>query len=225
MERRISATNPDFYYFVSGKNPRLLIHTGTHGDEWEIIDLVKKALEKYELHLPAFVFFPEVSPSAVAAKTRANARGKDINRIFYSDSDDPEVIENIKHLSGKHFDLFISFHEDVGIEEYYIYNTGKIDGKNKAVVRHNGKLKAGGIKLLNGLDDTNDPALGYEFKGGYRRFVFDGNEPDNGMITVWLMNRGMVNEYMIPEIPGRLDIKKKEFIIDSFFRDVLLRLA
>ncbi len=222
MVRKASATNRDFHYFVSGENPRLIIHAGTHGDEWEVIGLVENALRKYESRLPSFIFFPEVSPSSVKTRTRINSMGKDLNRTFFSDSKDPEVVENRKYLDNKHFDLMITFHEDPVREEYYIYDTGKTEEKNRVILGHNKKLMDSGIKLLNGIDDPNDPALGHEFKDGYRKFVYRKGDPDNGMITAWALNRGIVDECLVPEIPGKLDIDKKRFIVESFFEEVLL---
>ncbi len=222
MIKKTSSTNPNFHYFVSGRNPKLLIHTGTHGDEWEVINLVKETLEKYESRLPAFTFFPEISPSAVKARTRVNSMGKDINRVFFSNSPDPEVIENIKHLEDRHFDLTVTFHEDPEVFEYYIYDTNKSGKDNESVLKHNRKLKKFGIKLLDGIDDPDDPDLGYEFKNGYKKFVYKEGEPDNGMLTVWALNRGITDECLIPEIPGKLDIDQKRFVVESFFEEVLL---
>ena len=222
MERRVSVTNPDFYYFTSGEKPRLLVHTGTHGDEWESIDLVKKATERVGSGLPSFVYFPEVSPSAVAARTRVNSFGHDINRIFSTDSDDPEVVENIRPLIGKRLALLVSFHEDVGVDYYYVYDTGLSEGENLKVLKHNKKLAEAGIKLFSGTDDPADPNLGYIFKDGYRKFVHKKGDPHNGFIVEWLLNNGVVTECLNPEIPGNLDTKTKKFIIESFFEDVLI---
>src|SRR3989344_8617189 len=98
MIKKVSSTNPDFYYFLKGSHPKLLIHSGTHGDEYEVIDLVEKYIRRYEAKLPDFIFVPKVSPSAVAAKTRKNSQNADINRTFSTNSIDPEVRENIKIL-------------------------------------------------------------------------------------------------------------------------------
>ena len=58
MKRKVSVRLPSFEYFIKGKNPKLLIHSGTHGDEFEVIDIVKKCVLKYEDKLPDFVFVP-----------------------------------------------------------------------------------------------------------------------------------------------------------------------
>lgn len=221
MVRKTSPTYRDFYYYSSHTNPSLLIHSGTHGDEWQVISLVKEALTKYESRLPPFIFFPEVSPSAVKRHTRVNARGQDMNRTFFSNSKEPEVRENIKYLKNKHFELMVTFHEDPTTDEYYIYDVCRSKERKKAILRHNKRLGEAGIKLFTGVDDPDDPELGYEFKNGYRKFVYDEGQ-DNGMITIWAVNRGIVKDCMVPEIPGKLDIKKKRFIVESFIEDVLL---
>ncbi len=221
MIKKASDTLIDFEYYIKGKNPKLLIHSGTHGDEFEVIDLVKEAIVKYEDLLPDFLFVPYVSPSAVKHKIRFNSSGLDTNRIFFADTDEIEVMENIKILKHHTFDLFVSFHEDPESEEYYIYDSGldKID--NIFVKQHNFFLRSNGIKLLNGLDDVNDPSLGYEFKDGYRKFIETNGMTNNGMTTVWAISEGIAKNCLVPEIPGLLDIKQKELIVDSFFLNVL----
>jgi len=227
MIKHTSKMLPDFEYFIKGENPTLLIHAGTHGDESESIGFVRKAVEKYEDNLPDFVFVPVVSPSSVRNKTRLNENGFDLNRIFFSDSKELEVIENIKVLNDYKFDLFVSFHEDPGSNEYYIYDavvahdSGFKTEESERVKKHNLKLKNMGIKLLTGVDDTEDVDLGYEFKEGYRKFIETHADLTNGMITVWSMLEKNVQTCLTPEIPGQLSLKQKELIIDTFFKDVL----
>lgn len=221
MIRKSSDILPELEYFIKGDNPKLLIHCGTHGDEFESINIVKRCIEKYEDRLPDFVFVPVVSPSAVFAKTRVNSNGKDLNRIFYSDSEDLEVKANIKILNDYKFDLFVSFHEDPLTDEYYIYDSGYSLDESEVIKRHNKKLKKMGIELLNGIDDADDPDLGFEFVNGYKKFIEKKEELNNGMITVWSMLEKDVQTCLTPETPGLLGLSKKEAIIDSFFKDVL----
>lgn len=208
---------------TSKVSPKLLIHSGTHGDEWGVINLVKEALEKYKKHLPLFEYVSNVSPSAVSAKTRLNGNGNDINRIFFSDSKDPEVIENIHFHEGKKFDLLVTFHEDLTNKAYYVYDNGKGNGENKIITNHNKKLKEAGIKLLNGIDDGDDPILGHTFIEGYKKFVHKDGEKEDGMIDTWLLNKGVIRGSITPEIPGKLSTQKKRFIVNSFFEEVLLK--
>lgn len=221
MNRYTSDILPELEYFVKGNNPKLLIHSGTHGDEFEVIDFVKKAVEKYEDKLSDFIFVPIVSPFAVKNKTRVNENGHDLNRIFYSDSNEIEVQENIKILDNYKFDLFVSFHEDPLSDEYYVYDSGYNTTESDIIKSHNQKLKSLGIKLLNGIDDMEDADLGYEFKEGYRKFIETKKDLTNGMITVWSMLEKNVQTCVTPEVPGLVGLKEKELIVNTFFEDVL----
>lgn len=224
MIKKISSVLPNFYYFVKGENPKLLIHSGTHGDEFEVIDVVKKCVEKYEDKLPDFVFVPYVSPSAVSSKTRVNNNGSDLNRIFFSDSKDIEVQENIKVIKDYKFDLFVSFHEDPELPFYYIYDEGTNPNETANVVKHSQKMQSLGVNLLNGIDDPEDPTLGTEFVNGYKKFVVSKEFENNGMITSWAIINDIVGDTLVTEIPGKADLKIKELIVDTFFSDILLLL-
>lgn len=222
--RKIETGNPKFYYYISGENPKLLIHSGTHGDEYEVTDFVTEAILKYEKDLPSFIFVPVVSPSAVERKTRVNESGTDMNRGFFSDSKDPEVQANIEIIKNEKFDLFVSFHEDWEFSEYYIYDWGYSQIKNELVLKHNQWLKNNGIGLFNGVDDPLDLALGYEFVEGYNKSIHVEKERDDGIISDWILNRKVSQEYLLPEIPQQLRREKKQMIVDSFFREVILKM-
>ena len=222
--RKIETGNPKFFYFVSEENPKLLIHSGTHGDEYEVTDFVMEAILKYEKKLPPFIFVPVVSPSAVERKTRVNESGTDMNRGFFSDSKDPEVLANIEIIKNQKFDLFVSFHEDWEFSEYYIYDWGYSKEKNELVLKHNQWLKNNGIGLFNGIDDPLDLALGYEFVEGYNKSVHLEKDKDDGVISDWILNRKISKEYLLPEIPQRLSREKKKLIVDSFFSEVILKM-
>ena len=221
MIKKCSETLPDFEYYIKGQNPKLLIHSGTHGDEYEVIDFVRKAVEKYENLLPDFLFVPVVSPSAVGARKRFNGNGKDLNRVFFSDSTEVEVQENIKILDGHNFDLVVSFHEDPETHDYYIYDEGQRGDISQKVLNHIKLLEKNSITLLNGFDDPNDPHLGHEFKDGYLKFDHSFvNEPD-GTVTLWVYTEKKTKGILVPEIPGKETLNKKEFIVDSFFKEIL----
>ncbi len=212
---------PDFHYFIKGDNPKLLIHSGTHGDEFEVIEVVQKCIEKYEDKLPDFIFVPQVSPSAVKKKTRVNGNGFDMNRIFFSNSKELEVIENIKAIKDYKFDLMVSFHEDPKLPFYYIYDEGTDPIETELILKHNLKLQNMGVDLLNGIDDPEDPILGIDFTNGYRKFIISPEFKNSGMITSWAIINNLVNDTLTPEIPSSADISKKEMIVDSFFKDIL----
>jgi hypothetical protein len=211
-----------FCYFVSGENPRLMMHTGTHGDEYSVIEIVKNAIEKYKNRLPDFIFVPEVSPSAVANKMRVNWASRDMNRSFFAHLDDPEVKANIEVLKNRHFDLFVSFHEDHEFEnEYYVYDVGRDRKENVLVLKHNQVLRESGIRLLNRVDAPEDPNLGFMFVDGYKKFEHK-NDTDHG-IAGWIMDTKIAEEYLMPEIPMKADIKTKEMIVDTFFEEIIVK--
>lgn len=223
--RKVETKNPKFYYFISRESPKLLIHSGTHGDESEVTDFVMESVIKYEKLLPPFIFVPMVSPSAVEMGTRENENGTDMNRGFFSDSKDSEVQTNIEVIKGKKFELFVSFHEDPLERNYYLYDVGYRKTASRLVLKHNQWLKEMGIRLLNGVDDPTDPKLGYEFKGGYKKFVHPQKYHDDGTISAWVLNRRIAEDYLLPEIPGKLDRETKKLIVDSFFAEVIVKSA
>jgi hypothetical protein len=209
MIRKMSEKLPELEYFIKGTNPKLLIHSGTHGDEFEVVDFVRKAVEKYENILPDFIFVPIVSPSAIKNKTRLNKNGHDLNRIFFSDSTEIEVTENIKILDGFDFDLVVSFHEDPEFDEYYIYDEGQSDLISSKVLKHIEKLNSLNVKLLNGVDDPSDPHLGHEFKNGYAKFDHPEGREADGTATLWIYSEKRAKGILVPEIPGRVSLQKR----------------
>jgi hypothetical protein len=213
--------NKELSYYQNGDNPKLLIHAGTHGDEYEVIDIVTETIDKYLDILPPFIYVPKVSPSAVNAKTRLNKNGNDLNRVFYSDITDEEVQENIEVMQKGLFDLFVSFHEDPELDSYYIYDTNFDDQPTKLIIDHNTWLKSQGIPLLNGLDDPTDSELGYEFIDGYKKFKHE-ETTDNGMILVWGLNHKVIQHSILPEIPGKMELGKKRTLVDSIFQKVII---
>lgn len=222
--RKVRGERFNWECLVCGNNPRLLIHAGTHGDEHEVIEHVTQAIKKYRKVLPPFIFVPRVSPTAVSRKTRVNGYGHDMNRSFFSDSDDPEIRQNLEMIQGNQFELFVSFHEDPSLDQYYVYNIGYDGDRNELVWKHNQKLKSKGVPLLNGVDDPHDSSLGYLFTEGYNKLAFVPNQPDNGSISSWVFNRRLTHEYLLPEIPGAADPSTKSFIVETFFEDVILKM-
>lgn len=215
-------TQGNVAYYLTRPSPKLLIHSGTHGDEAGVIPFVEQAVEEYVQLLPDLVFVPRVSPSAVMLDTRVNAEGADINRVFFSDSELTEVQDNLKIIEKYTFDLMVSFHEDPEFECYYLYDSSNTNEPTDFVLDHNTFLSSQGIQLLNGLDDPSDENLGYMFVNGYKKFCHDSRTKDNGMINVWLLNHGFARHTLLPEIPGNLSDTKKKLIIDSFFEKVLV---
>lgn len=221
MVRKISQVgNTTIEYFVHGVSPRLLIHAGTHGDEFEVIDSVKKTVEKYKDRLPDFVFVPVVSPSAVAKHTRNNHFGHDLNRSFFPTTTDEEALANMQIASQFHFDFLVSFHEDVEYSLFYLYDSGKFqdsDAWNCLQLR----VKQAGVSLLTGVDDELDPALGYVFVDGYGVCPLPAKDTD-GSFEHWAQLHGIVEEWIMPEIPSTLKRSVKDTLCDAVFKELVV---
>lgn len=208
-------------YWLYGKKPTLLLHSGLHGDEYEIIDCVKKAIKKYLNQLISFLFVPEVSPSAVAKKKRVNNNNVDINRGFIDDSKDQEVISNMKILKNYRFDFYFGFHEHPNLSDFYLYDTANLSGtpKLKNFIK---EIKKAGIDLYNGIDDPDDPILKLKVVNGYVPLTKKNETSVKGTFPSWAFKKGIIKRAIDLEVPGKVSIQKKYQIIDLFFDNIIL---
>ena len=113
-----------------GQTPiRLGLFAGVHGDEPAgcealvrfLIELIaeRERATGYELFV-----YPVVNPTGLAAGTRTNAAGKDLNREFWRGSLLPEV-QSIEHeLRSLAFAGIITLHADDTCEGHYGYSHG-----------------------------------------------------------------------------------------------------
>ncbi|MFZ2202652.1 MAG: hypothetical protein WAV56_04670 [Microgenomates group bacterium] len=211
-------------YFVSGGSPTLLIHAGTHGDESGVVDSVRAAVTKYEEQLPDFLFVPTISPSAVAAQTRINMDGLDLNRNFFDDSRVSEVEANLSIVRGRKFDLMATFHEDPFWDStFYLYDINCGVGERAAWKKFKDEIGVLGLNLLNGTDDPKDPTLNYTFEEGYHYFSVAAEGYLGGSFDAWAIRNGVIKGALVPEIPGKMDQEKKNKVVDLFFRRFLLK--
>lgn len=211
------------YNYLKGTNPKLLIMSGTHGDEFEVVDSVKKSVEKYSKQLPDYLYIPIVSPSAIKLKARVNENGKDLNRSFFDNSPIKEVETVIETIKPHIFDLCISFHEDPEFDkDTYIYDAFGPDINNTQQLRDfREEVLSIDIKLLNGLDDPTDPVLGNRFVDGYHWWP-PIKENKNGFFPDWAFTKGYIKRYLNPEIPGKLPIAKKDQLVELYFKHFIL---
>lgn len=106
-----------------GARPRLLLSAGIHGDEPAGPEAVLSWLESRPALLKQFHFLimPCLNPWGVMQNSRADAQGRDLNRMFHN-----ERIEEIRayrkevERSGP-FNLAITFHEDYDGQGMYLY--------------------------------------------------------------------------------------------------------
>ncbi|OGG40944.1 hypothetical protein A3A21_03115 [Candidatus Jorgensenbacteria bacterium RIFCSPLOWO2_01_FULL_45_25b] len=221
-------------YFQKGESPSVLIISGSHGDEFEIVPLIEFYLQKYEEFMPNFVFVPRVSPSAALTKTRLNGEGLDIERCFFSSADSRrphaekrghyfsvEAQEFMEFLRNFRFDVCLSFHEDLEWEDFYMYDTE--DRSNEPLLQEFfEEILKTGVGLHTGLDDAHDLFLGHEVRNGYVSIAPFCDDEKPGLLALWLRRSGIAKRVLVPEIPMKANLETKEKIIAICFQHLLL---
>ena len=207
-------------YFVHGDNPKLLILSGTHGDEFEAAMATTRAVEAYADKLPSFVFIPQVSPSAVLSKTRVNGNQLDLNRSFFDDGIEPEVIAIMKIVRQYQFDLCIDFHEEPVYRDFYFYDSGEMDPM--ALTRLKNNISNLDIGLFTGIDDPDDVILTNKIEDGYSPNSLAEYSLESGMFEVWAVKNRLVKRSMVMEIPESLTTEKKQSLVHTLFEDLVL---
>lgn len=188
----------DLRYHQKGKNPQIVFYSGTHGDEYHIIEPLISLLDEMYNELPDFLFIPEVSPSAIAQKTRLNKYGNNMNRKFGSLTD-PEAIANKQLLSHIKGAVGISFHEDLEYQHYYVYDTAGLQPEVvDALRKHMQKMN---VPLHTGIDDASDlESLGFSIENGY--VLQPTNSTSEGtFIEDWAIHHGYMSKFLTFEIP------------------------
>ncbi len=206
---------------IQGKQPRLGLFAGTHGDEYEVIQSVEKAIEKYKQFLPDFVWIPEISPSAVARKTRFTDQEVDLNRSFRDGSHLAEVVQVQSALQDFRFDYIFSFHEDLELDAFYCYDSESIPPNGWDTFSLS--MQGLGVEMMTGYDDILDPALACYFRHGY--CDKPKNDPNIGALDGWLLAKGITKRAFTPEIPGKASRDMKDAIVDAFFSCFILPLC
>ena len=105
---------------VSG--PRVYLSAGIHGDEpagpLALLELLREGFFIPSVH---WLLCPALNPSGLAALTRENATGIDLNRDYWL-RDTAEVMAHALWLDARCSpDLFISLHEDWETTGFYFY--------------------------------------------------------------------------------------------------------
>jgi hypothetical protein len=223
----LTINNAEWTYLIHGENPRLLIDTGVHGDEYETIDLVSEYLQDNLSKMPDFIYIPVVSPTAVALKTRNNHLDLDVNRHFYDSSID-EVTAYEEIIKNYNFDLCVTWHEDDTKDGFYCYDSGDMEG-SQVLEKLRSSITSLGVPLFTGIDWEGDvkfeidPTMGAVIKNGYI-----GNEKrtdSNGQFFTWSTGAKYIKRILNPEIPGKLDLSTKKKLINLFFDQIVLQLA
>jgi hypothetical protein len=207
-------------YYQNGESPRSLYISGFHGDEHEIIHVLKDVLHQKASELPDFVFLPVASPSAVQKRTRYNASGNDLNRCFQKEIKDPEAQAVVDIVNNYDFELSFSFHEDPEMhEEFYFYDSDEMTALQlqefrKMFAKHD-------AQLYSGVDDPNDSALGFPIVDGYwngdPRKKNGGLSSDlpsetSGFFEEWIHLNNRSTRSLCIEVPGKATLLRKKEI-------------
>ena len=115
------------------KKPRFKIgiFAGIHGDEpagiLGLMDFVRELDEEPELgrHFE-LLLYPLCNPTGYVAGTRESASGRDLNREFWRDSTEPEVVLLEREIAARKFDGIISLHSDDTSPGFYGYARGAV---------------------------------------------------------------------------------------------------
>lgn len=200
--------------------PKLLLVAGLHGDEHEVIACVEAALAHYKSQLPDFVFIPDMSPSALTQKTRRNGAGQDLNRQFFDNTPAAEAKAIMDRLAGQKFDLCISFHEDLAEDKFYFYDSQNMEGEVRlANLRQ--AVRGAAVELLNGIDDTEDICLGFEFVDGYKVCLPATSGRMTGTFEAWALTSGIAGRVHGIEVPGLVSVDIKDKVVDAVFKHLI----
>lgn len=203
-------------YYQSGEHPKLLLISGMHGNEYDVIGCVKQYVEENEKSLPDFLYIPHLSPSAVEQKSRLNGFGHDVNRSFLTPPPDSEIASCMEILSPHEFDACLDFHEDPDRQnEFYLYDTGILQPSSLATF--NSYIRSTGAELYNGLDDPEDATLGHQVTDGYVHIPIDASLPDTGFSSGWFLRHKLVKRSFTFEIPGKSPIGLKNALVSTIF--------
>lgn len=208
-------------YYIYGDNPQILIDSGTHGDESEIIPMVGSCIEKYLDRLPNFLYVPKVSSTALALGTRKNKDGVDLNRNFMDQTQIQEAIDYMELVKPHHFQAVYSFHEDLSQKNFYMYDSFDLQG-TRELQKFKDELLSLGVGLFTGIDDPDDPILRYQIEEGYHHYLTFRTD---GTSTSWMAKNGIVERIMEPEIPGKVSKEKKAQMVDAVFRHFILQIT
>lgn len=213
-------------YYVYGKNPRLFMSSGMHGDERGVIRSVSKAIQTNLLKLPSFLYVPIINPSGVLKKTRKNSNGQDVNRSFLNGGTSDEAKAMMKIIGQNKFSLSVSFHEDWEFtNQFYMYDE-LTENENRDISQSltlfKEKITKMGVKLFNGIDDPRDPALKNKFTDGYQAFKHLKEHKETGQFESWMIRNGKCSRCFTPEIPKDLIQEKKDKIVKEFFTCLIL---
>ena len=154
---------------VSG--PRVYLSAGIHGDEpagpLALLGLLREGFFTPSVH---WLLCPALNPSGLAAFTRENSAGIDLNRDYWL-RDTAEVVAHSLWLDAQCApDLFISLHEDWETTGFYFYEINLREDQPQRAYR-----------ILESVSPWFPPEPGPEIDGHESRepgWIYHAAEPD-----------------------------------------------
>jgi predicted deacylase len=102
--------------------PSVYISTGVHGNEpagpMAVLDMLRRRVFPEAANL---TLFPLINPDGLAAGTRENAEGIDLNRDYGLQPRSYETRTQLDWIGERRFDLVLCLHEDDDGQGFYIY--------------------------------------------------------------------------------------------------------
>ena len=213
-------THQPHIFYLHGTSPRVLLFSGMHGDEYESGALLEQYLIEQAEYLPAFLYIPQISPSAVAAKTRRNRYGNDINRQFLPTTQDPEARSVMDIVSPYQFALCADIHEDPDRTlGFYLYDTDQMSEEELKSYRN--CITTTGARLYTGVDDVDDEHLMLPVEKGYVSLGFERSGATSGFSSRWLFEASICKRAFTVEIPGKAPTSLKDAVIRTVIKYLL----
>jgi hypothetical protein len=162
------------YLFIGprgGDDPiRIGIFAGIHGDQPETIHAILSLLglldENPEIARDYFLFiYPICNPTGFQKRTRHSARQRDLNREFWNNSTEPEVLLLESELCAHAFDGIITLHGDSSSAGIYGMVKNGVPGKHLL----EGALNEAELYIPRNAHTVIDqfPAQGGIIRGGF----------------------------------------------------------
>jgi hypothetical protein len=208
-------------YFIQGDNPNLLIISGIHGDEFEVVESVRKSIEKNKDKLGDFVYIPIASPTAFEARNRQSACGLDMNRHFTNSCKCNEAQAIMQLLKSMKIKQCVSFHEDLEHPHFYMYDSDNMEG-DECLARLRKDITELGVDLLNDVDDKDDEHLGFEFIDGYAGNIPDAEGKPIGSMETWLIKEKITDRVFCIEVPGSSSKDIKDKLVEKVLYNLVI---
>lgn len=209
-------------YVLSDPKPEILIISGFHGDEIDVVTHVTQYIEAHFHALPPFLYVPIASPSAAARHTRYNEHNVDINRSYYFQSPEEEAQALMNLLAPYSFTTIHAFHEDPELTSFYLYDYGDRTDMNKFDELKK-KLLSERIVLFTGVDDPSDTSLGNVIFNGYIGWDMSADETtiEYGFFQEYTFATGKCRRHYTYEVPGRLPKERKSVVVSSIMSTMM----